>query len=251
MEGDQDDTVSLADLARYTSHQSPGPLTADALYAFLPISSQPRTIRLLDVDGLPAWRSGTLDHIPLTGTLRVVSLSTCPDFAALSYVWGRPSSPPDVISCGDYDIEITTNCRDALRQLRRRYGSVTVWVDAICINQKDAREKSSQIPLMEEIYTWARQVYVWLGSGNEKSNRAMKYLSTKSPNTTNMCLAGVTWTSAFDWVERRRAMVKYKLQAFLVYYRILHQRNLQRSKSTYLLCDHIGDKRPSCSKICR
>jgi hypothetical protein len=201
-----------------------GPLTVDSLYSSLPVASKARTIRLLDLDDLPQWSKrvgGTSNDIPLTGTLRVVSLETCPSFAALSYVWGRSSSPSDAILCGNVEIEITSNCRDALRQLRQRYGSMTIWVDAICVNQKDEREKSSQLPLMEEIYTWARQVYVWLGNGNEKSDRAMSYLTKLALRNPSMCLAGLPWMSTFDKKIRTRVMIKYKLLAFSIYIRHL------------------------------
>lgn len=247
-DGDQHDAVSpggdgLAGFASLPSY-IPTPRTADALYTSLPISNQPRMIRVLDVDGLPAWHGEPLANIPLTGTLRAVSLSTCPAFTALSYVWGKPSSLPDFIFCGNCEIEITTNCRDALRQLRRRYGSFTIWVDAICINQKDDHEKITQIPLMDEIYTWARQVFIWLGNGNEKSDRALRYLLAVSSNTTSLCLAGVPWISTFDRMERRKAMIKYKLLAFSCYHRHFRQCKYQDAWK-YLDCHLAGEDHPT------
>ncbi|PMD44844.1 heterokaryon incompatibility [Hyaloscypha variabilis F] len=38
-----------------------------------------------------------------------------------------------------------------------------LWVDAICINQKDDVEKATQISLMKEIYSFAEEVVIWLG----------------------------------------------------------------------------------------
>lgn len=57
---------------------------------------------------------------------------------------------------------------------------MTIWVDLICINQVDKEEKSTQLQLMEEIYTWAEMVYLYLGEANGQSNRAMAYLSDRS-----------------------------------------------------------------------
>ena len=51
--------------------------------------------------------------------------------------------------------------------------SVTVWVDAICINQDDPREKDVHIPRMREIYGKAHSVTVWLGEEAEASALAM------------------------------------------------------------------------------
>jgi hypothetical protein len=38
-----------------------------------------------------------------------------------------------------------------------------LWVDAVCINQQDNREKSRQVAMMGEIYKRASQVLTWLG----------------------------------------------------------------------------------------
>jgi hypothetical protein len=101
------------------------------------------------------------EKVPLSGKLRIVSLQDSPQFMALSYVWGAYSSPRVVINCnGGTPIEITMNCRDALIALRKRYGAVTIWIDLICIDQKNILEKNQQIPLMEEIHTWAERVLV-------------------------------------------------------------------------------------------
>ena len=42
------------------------------------------------------------------------------------------------------------------------------WIDAICINQEDDLEKSSQVALMGEIYKEAANAIVWLGSTYDK-----------------------------------------------------------------------------------
>ncbi|OQV07916.1 hypothetical protein CLAIMM_12270 [Cladophialophora immunda] len=60
-------------------------------------------------------------------------------------------------------------------------GSFTIWVDAICINQDDEAEKSRQIRLMSAIYRGATEVFIWLGDGNERTNRAMSYLEAYGP----------------------------------------------------------------------
>jgi hypothetical protein len=50
----------------------------------------------------------------------------------------------------------------ALRRLREARES-PLWIDAICINQKDNAEKATQIPLMGDIYSQTEQVIIWLG----------------------------------------------------------------------------------------
>ncbi|KAI0152473.1 heterokaryon incompatibility protein-domain-containing protein [Hypoxylon sp. NC0597] len=153
-------------------------LSPTQLYANFPVG-QNRTIRLLDLDDLPS-KSDT-DETPLVGTLRVVSLLKKPRFTALSYVWGTSSTPhPDTLELRhsggrSVKLEISTNCRDALRALRRKYGALRIWVDAICINQHNDPEKASQILLMEDIFSRATVVYAWLGPGTDASDRVMNW----------------------------------------------------------------------------
>lgn len=166
-------------------------VTPSELYSSIPISAKSRAIRVLDLDPIaPSEQNSRTDDRsdnPLSGTLRVVSLAESPKFTALSYVWGEYLSAGDTIALrtsgedGAFSsLQLTANCHSALTHLRRRYGSITVWVDSICINQTDQQEKSNQIPLMKEIFTWASPVHVWLGEGNARSDRAMDYLSQVS-----------------------------------------------------------------------
>ncbi|CAJ2500110.1 Uu.00g029630.m01.CDS01 [Anthostomella pinea] len=155
------------------------------LYQSLPVSPEDRSIRLLDLDPLPTPKSSD-DAVPLTGKLRTVSLKSSPRFAVLSYVWGPYSEPTSDVLIIQLPhalgvcVNITMNCKDALLALRRKYGAVCIWIDAVCINQSDYVEKASQILLMEEIYTWAHMVYVWLGPSTSTSKRVIKTLYTAS-----------------------------------------------------------------------
>lgn len=154
------------------------------------------SIRVLDLEA-PRQNGSEDGARELRGCVRVVSLSDSPSFAALSYVWGPYSEPVDVISCNGYRIPITKNCRDALRHLQALFGPLTVWIDAICINQRDIREKSQQIELMGEIFMWAKTVYIWFGAGSPETDAAMEYLSSTPAYLA--CLIGTRWVSAPDW----------------------------------------------------
>lgn len=93
-----------------------------------------------------------------------------PKFKALSYAWGDPTtiSVPILVNGARY--YVTPNCYAALQRLRE-LGESPVWIDAICINQKDNAEKSRQIPLMGKVYSQARQVLVWLGFSGVEGRR--------------------------------------------------------------------------------
>ena len=49
-----------------------------------------------------------------------------------------------------------------------------LWVDAICVDQKDQDERSTQVALMSDIYSKAESVIVWLGKEDESAKRALR-----------------------------------------------------------------------------
>lgn len=150
---------------------SSGPsISPRQIYQQLPLV--PGTIRVLDLDR-------AIDiTAPLTGTLRVIRLKNCPDFTALSYVWGRGSTAS--INCNGCAFPISSNCKEALTSLRSFDEDICIWVDAICVNQEDVAEKDGQIPMMGEIYAWARVVWVWLGPEDDRCTRAIESLKMVS-----------------------------------------------------------------------
>lgn len=87
-------------------------------------------------------------------------INECPKYTALSYTWGQPHRTKDVfVETSSQCIKVTENLHAALVHLRRRV-PVKLWIDAICINQDDIKERSSQVRLMRQIYRGASQVVV-------------------------------------------------------------------------------------------
>ncbi|KAK9792919.1 putative Heterokaryon incompatibility domain-containing protein [Seiridium cardinale] len=160
---------------------------AQRLYAELEIPRVPKCIRVYDLQPTPPGQAPN-EHPDsvIRGTLRVVDLSKNPHFVALSYVWGE-SSRSRAIYCADQLMPVSDNCWEALWHLqhdpsgkdpgRNKDGSLTLWIDSICINQKDEEEKLHQVPLMREIYTMAASVCIWLGCGSDVTDEAMDYMS--------------------------------------------------------------------------
>ncbi|KAK4442288.1 heterokaryon incompatibility protein-domain-containing protein [Podospora aff. communis PSN243] len=183
------------------------------IYEHLPVSGDPPTIRLLDLEARPRNAMRSIVDGPLVGRLRTARLQDSPSFTALSYVWGQGKGPVKRITCGPdgASLDITYNCYAALQQVRKNYGAVTIWVDSICINQQDEREKTLQIPLMEDIYTWATRVYIWLGDGTPGTDRAMKFLRWGSRFLPPIPLSLLATRTD---QERRRETVKFWVESF-------------------------------------
>ncbi|KAH7326151.1 heterokaryon incompatibility protein-domain-containing protein [Stachybotrys elegans] len=71
---------------------------------------------------------------------------------------------------------ITNNLSHALRYMRRNR-ILTVWVDAVCINQSDNLEKSLQVQRMKQIYEQGVETISWLGiRGNDLAEFAIRWL---------------------------------------------------------------------------
>jgi hypothetical protein len=98
-----------------------------------------------------------------------------PKFIALSYTWG-PKDPIQTIAVNNCRFEVGPALERALAHLRDKIKSSPIWIDAICINQKDNTEKSSQVDMMRTIYESAETTIVWLGESADESDSAMAYL---------------------------------------------------------------------------
>jgi hypothetical protein len=61
-------------------------------------------------------------------------------------------------------LPIGHNLHLALLHLRSPTHSISIWADAICINQADNEERNSQVSLMAFIYNRATKVVAWLGT---------------------------------------------------------------------------------------
>lgn len=105
----------------------------------------------------------------------VASLDDQPHYQALSYVWGDFSGS-HFVKIEDRPIPITDNLHSVLRRLRLQEQERTLWVDALCINQSDLRERMDQVSRMTAIYGQASQVIVWLGESWNGSDTAMEFL---------------------------------------------------------------------------
>lgn len=110
--------------------------------------------------------------------LRNVSLDDEPNFTALSYTWDNQSCDNDIDildsgSRGKHQLKVSRNVLEALPYLAAHKPNQSWWIDAICINQADTAEKSSQIPLMGRVYTSAGGVTVWLGKPNSSLQGAI------------------------------------------------------------------------------
>ncbi|KAK5989047.1 Heterokaryon incompatibility 6-like protein [Cladobotryum mycophilum] len=96
-------------------------------------------------------------------------------YTALSYTWGEPIFSGNVV-CDGHNKAITASLEAFLKRFRSKDHSITLWIDQICINQDDNKEKEKQIPLMGRIYAHALSTIIWLGEAGTVSDAAIKLL---------------------------------------------------------------------------
>lgn len=159
---------------------------APGLYRSL--DPQKREIRVLTIltcgDHIPAvppTQLGTGDDDSSTNAadihcvLQTVSLDDEPSYTALSYNWGT-DAPSTAVLINSKPVFVRRNLATALRHLQQKDRSLNIWVDAICINQNDNKEKSHQVQMMTKIYERSIGVLVWLGPAADESDAAMEKL---------------------------------------------------------------------------
>lgn len=143
-------------LARSRPRCTPGNLlgltTSEFSYENLESTKHFRLLRVLPGN----WSDG------LTCILIPFLVEKSPPYLALSYTWGY-SSNSRAIALNGKSFRISSNVGNFLHQVRHPVKSTSIWIDAICINQADNKEKESQIQMMGKIYHLATNVVVWLG----------------------------------------------------------------------------------------
>ena len=168
------------------------------LYSSKPLNSPAMQIRLLHLAPARLGKS-------ITGNLLKVSINPGEYFdhvihlyEALSYTWGAASEGRSIVLNGSCTLPITDNLFRALRRLRWPLKWRLLWVDAICINEEDVRERSAQIAIMREIYQRAKAVIVWLG---EPRADDIQYLMSSDRRYYVQLISALTRTEP-KWYER-------------------------------------------------
>nr|OQO32208.1 hypothetical protein B0A51_00577 [Rachicladosporium sp. CCFEE 5018] len=126
-----------------------------------------RQIRLLRLGTNESCEDETM-----TFELAIHSLDDVPQYQALSYCWGTEAATRTILIDG-YPFQVRRDLFDYLRIRRNENDRAWLYVDAICINQLDLKEKSTQVTLMGDVYRNATEVVAWLGSNSIEVERPL------------------------------------------------------------------------------
>ena len=149
-------------------------LPSRAPYQYTPLNEDLKEIRLLTLHGgrFKADIHISIHTVPLTH-------DNIPTYEALSYVWGSLENRIN-IQVGGHTLAVTQNLAEALPYLRYKDKPRVLWIDAICINQQDLKERSRQVRRMADLYRLADRVAVWLGPGSTDSSYGLELLEDLS-----------------------------------------------------------------------
>lgn len=211
---DSENALFDIDTATWPSHaQFPVPVTTYT-YQDIDEESQIRILRILPGTTGELLRCKLLTYAMPTRDASP-SNSKIENYLALSYTWGVPDEAADYeIMMSDYrevaenvsvsddpaSFYVRHNLDGALRALRSEDRDVNVWVDALCINQQNVQEKTAQVARMDDVYSAAEAVCIWLGEGDDSTKQTFEFLR-KMLNLTELDLLVLDEERKGDWIQ--------------------------------------------------
>ncbi|KAK6206214.1 het domain protein [Colletotrichum tabaci] len=108
----------------------------------------------------------------LVCSLTHVAFGDRPKFEALSYVWGGEDEQR-AITLNSCQFHVRKNLFDALVYLRSRGQTGFLWVDALCVDQNNTKERTKQVRIMRHIYFRAASVVFWLVSKYSRYQKSL------------------------------------------------------------------------------
>lgn len=182
----------------------------DAL-EYSPLPASGGFLRLLDI--LPADNAADIEC-----RLREASLYSQISYKALSYAWIEDGNDEAIeknktFVCNGKQSTIHGNLHSALCAFRDAHSIVTLWVDYICINQQDNKERSQQVKMMRAIYSHCSEVLIWLGPNRlgDHIGRGRVLLAENIENDDSKCV----WHND----NRDEIMVESYFESFRIYER--------------------------------
>ncbi len=132
-------------------------------------------------------------------------------YEALSWAWGtEPRNSYISIRKGQktYAKYVPKSLFNALLALRHFQKNRYLWIDAVCIDQENFEERNHQVEMMDEIYSNAKRVCVWLGDATNESRTALSFIKEevlKLQHFDDLCespSASSKWRALLELMQR-------------------------------------------------
>ena len=147
------------------------------------LNEHTREIRLILMD-----QAATPSSDALALTLIRVKLADANPFYALSYVCGA-ETPTEPVIVNSQEVLLRPNIWRFLHTIRKHFWQanasrpdlpIRFWLDCLCIDQHNIKERNAQVSMMGDIYKAADKVYSWLGSTSEEEEDALGAIAGRS-----------------------------------------------------------------------
>lgn len=119
-------------------------------------------IRVLDLHPMDADRGHATPIECKTRAATLTDDGSSETYEAFSYKWSEEAEEVSIKLSG-IETKITPHLAAALRRLRFKDRVRTLWIDQLCINQNDPKDKARQVQAMGHIYTHCTRCLVWWG----------------------------------------------------------------------------------------
>lgn len=145
-----------------------GKFRGQAHPAYRALNRERKEIRLLLV------KPGAGDE-PVSATFKHVFLSHNhkPRYETISYTWGDPTQR-STINLHGKSMSVSKSSERVVRRMRHPKWVRVLWIDAICVNQDDKRERGHQVGIMADIYGSTWRNLVWLGEDDDYTAAAVE-----------------------------------------------------------------------------
>ena len=137
---------------------------------YSPLNANQKEFRLLDL--YPGKFEGRIRC-----STRRASLGghTKPEYETISYCWGDVNERASIKLNGQ-NVSVPASAAAALRRVRMSKRNRVVWVDAVCIDQRNKEERGHQVTMMSDVYRSSTGILVYLGEGDAKVSAAVKHI---------------------------------------------------------------------------
>lgn len=118
-------------------------------------------------------------------------------YRTLSYCWGDANDLCNIPVEGNCYLRVTRRLQTTLQQINQHYPELSTklwWIDQICIDQDNVKERNDQVHRMWQIFSAARHVYAWIGEGTGFHTCA----AVQTGSAQNLMQSGLSSTPPID-----------------------------------------------------
>ncbi|KXJ97584.1 heterokaryon incompatibility protein-domain-containing protein, partial [Microdochium bolleyi] len=133
-------------------------------YVYAPLSLEVRPFRLARL------KPALTRHAPIECTLIDSDIDTGGvEYEAVSYTWGTEWDA-DIVTVDNQVLSISLNLSLVFRDLRLPTVDRVLWIDAVCIDQRNDAERSHQVQQMGDMFRNAKRVLFCVGRPTEMTD---------------------------------------------------------------------------------